>query len=358
MTASDVRPAPAAAERPSRLGDHRVSVVIPTYRGGPELQACLESLTSQASNGFDVTVVDDAPDPATSALVSGFPRVRYLPNPRNLGFAAAVNRGIRATTGGWALVLNDDTVVEPGTMAAIHTATEYNLDMGACFVRLSDRPTVDSAGIIVHPDGSSTERGRNEPSDDARFRAPAEVFGPSGSAGVYRRSVFDDVGGFDERFFAYYEDVDFAWRARSRGYRCRFLPEARVLHQHSATWGRMSPRKVQLLERNRLWNLWKNYPSRYLVEEPLHRFRQTVRALDHGLDPESRSQVASASPGALALRIARADLEAAVGFGACWSMRRAIAKTARVSAADLGAWITPGLEDPPVRPTTARTGRS
>jgi GT2 family glycosyltransferase len=325
----------------------RLSVVIPTYRGGSALRLCLESVTDQSSRWFDVTVVDDAPDPATSTLVRAFTGVRYLANPSNLGFATAVNRGIRATAGDWVLVLNDDAQVEPGTMSAILTETESGLDMGACFVRLSDRPTVDSAGIIVHPDGSSTERGRNESVESARFRRPTEVFGPSGSAGVYRRAVFDEVGGYDERFFAYYEDVDLAWRARSRGYGCRFLPKARVLHQHSATWGRMSPRKVRLLERNRLWNLWKNYPSRYVVAEPLYRLRQTVRSIDRGLDPETRHHVRRASAGMLAWIVARADLEAAARLGACWAMRRAIARSARVSHADLERWITSGFDDPP-----------
>jgi GT2 family glycosyltransferase len=333
----------------------RVSVVIPTFRGGAALRSCLDSLAAQRSAAFDVTVVDDAPDSRTGELVREFPGVQYLPNPRNLGFAAAVNRGIRSTSGGWALVLNDDALVESGTMAAIEGATQSRLDMGACFVRLADRPTVDSAGIIVHPDGSSTERGRNEPVDASRFERPVEVFGPSGSAGVYRRAVFDELGGFDERFFAYYEDVDLAWRARSRGYGCRFLPKARVLHQHSATWGRMSSRKLQLLERNRLWNLWKNYPSRFVIEEPLNRFRQTVRALDRGLDPQARSEIGHASPAMLAWTLARADLEAAAGFDTCWSMRRTISRTARVSPDDLEAWITPGFDDPPVSVSTARS---
>lgn len=345
------------ADEDSRDAGVRVSVVIPTYRGGPTLRSCLASLAAQASASFDVTVVDDAPDPRTAALVREFQGVRYLSNPRNLGFAAAVNRGVRATTGRWSFVLNDDAVVESGALVAIVDATRSGLDMGACFVRLSDRPTVDSAGIIVHPDGSSTERGRNESVDDARFQRPLEVFGPSGSAGVYRRAMFDELGGFDERFFAYYEDVDLAWRARSRGYGCRFLTKGRVLHQHSATWGRMSSRKLHLLERNRLWNLWTNYPSRYVVEEPIHRIRQTVRALESGLDPEARAQLARASSGAVALTIARADLEAATGFGACWAMRQSIARAARVTREQLGAWITAGFDDPPISLASTRADR-
>jgi hypothetical protein len=118
---------------------------------------------------------------------------------------------------------------------------------------------VDSAGIEVDWCGTAWQRRRGEPADSDG--APEEVFGPCASAALYRRTMLDKIGLFDEDFFAYYEDVDLAWRARLGGWRCVFVPTARVKHVHSATLGTGSRRKTYFIARNRWWAIVKSYPS-------------------------------------------------------------------------------------------------
>jgi GT2 family glycosyltransferase len=97
--------------------------------------------------------------------------------------------------------------------------------------------------------------------DAAEERQIVEVFGPCGGAGLYSRTMLDEIGYFDEDFFVYLEDVDLAWRARLAGWRCLFQPQARVYHAHSATLGQSSPLKRFWLGRNKVWLIAKNYPA-------------------------------------------------------------------------------------------------
>jgi GT2 family glycosyltransferase len=119
---------------------------------------------------------------------------------------------------------------------------------------------IDSAGIEVSRTGLAWNR-YNRTQEDALEVEPYEVFGPSAAAALYRRTMLDDVGLFDESYFAYYEDVDLAWRARLLGWRCLYVPTARVYHVHSATSRQGSPFKRYFLVRNKVWTTLKNYPA-------------------------------------------------------------------------------------------------
>lgn len=119
---------------------------------------------------------------------------------------------------------------------------------------------VDSAGVAVSRSGLTWNR-HNGMQEDPDEVEPYEVFGPTAAAALYRRTMLDEVGLFDEAYFAYYEDTDLAWRARLMGWRCMYVPTARVYHVHSATSRQGSPFKRYLLSRNVLWTIVKNYPS-------------------------------------------------------------------------------------------------
>ena len=125
-----------------------------------------------------------------------------------------------------------------------------------------------SAGIAVDAAGIAWDWRGGEP-DDPDERGVVEIFGPCGGAALYARQMMLQLGGFDEEFFAYLEDVDLAWRARLAGWRCFYQPQARLLHAHSATLGDASPTKRFLLGRNKVWTLIKNLPDRYLLEDGL-----------------------------------------------------------------------------------------
>jgi GT2 family glycosyltransferase len=181
---------------------------------------------------------------------------------RNRGFGAATNAGMRATDSRYVATLNNDAVPAPGWLAALVAAADADPAVGMCASRMvqAARPErLDSCGIALDCVGIAWDLLGGQPvGADA---ALGEPFGPCAGAALYRRRMLAEVGLFDERFFAYLEDVDLAWRARAHGWRCRYVRDAQVLHQHSATGGEGSSWKHYLLGRNKVWLLAKNYPA-------------------------------------------------------------------------------------------------
>lgn len=252
------------------MSDPLVSVVIPTMRGCSWLPACIAALRAQTFRDFEIIVVDNASSDGSAEWLAAQPDVRVIRNESNLGFAAACNQGIRAGNAPFVALLNDDAQPEPQWLAALVHAIQHpqaliptfqSLHLGACasLMLFADRPdVVQSAGIAIDRAAIAWDRLRGHPADSAEANQPREVFGASGGACLYRRAMLDEVGLFDERFFAYLEDVDLAWRAQRAGWRCLYVPQARVLHRTSATSGEGSAFKNRLLGRNKIWLAVKN----------------------------------------------------------------------------------------------------
>jgi hypothetical protein len=239
------------------------TVIIPNWNGQHLLAPCLKALAAQTDQDHEVVLVDNgSQDGSVEWVRSHFPAVRVLAQARNLGFAAAVNQGIRASDSCYVATLNNDTEPAPGWLAELVTSAESAPRVGMCASKMlfADRPgVINSTGICVDRAGIAWDR-RGGEVDDEREAAPVEVFGPCGGAALYRRAMLDEIGLFDEDFFAYLEDVDLAWRARRAGWRCLYAPAARVLHRHSATGVEGSPFKSYHLGRNKVWLIAKNYP--------------------------------------------------------------------------------------------------
>jgi GT2 family glycosyltransferase len=176
-------------------------------------------------------------------------------NQFNLGFAAAVSEAVAGTNSKYVALLNDDTEVDPAWLARLLEVIETDPAIGSCAAQvrfLSHPDRINSAGVTVDRAGFAHERLGGYPVSASEDR-PVEVFGPSGSAALYRRDALDQVGVFESRFFAYLEDVDLAWRLRRAGWRCLYVPAAVVYHVHSGTSGQGSPFKAHLLARNQVW---------------------------------------------------------------------------------------------------------
>jgi GT2 family glycosyltransferase len=189
-----------------------------------------------------------------------------IENAENRGFAGPVNQGIEASASPYVAVLNNDTEPSPGWLMALVAAAESNERVGMCASKMlfADRRTmINSAGLCVDRAGIVWDR-RGGQLEDGRETEWVEVLGPCAGAALYRREMLEEVGGFDEDFYAYLEDADLAWRARQQGWRCLYAPDARVLHRHSATGLEGSPFKSFHLGRNKVWMLTKNYPFRAL----------------------------------------------------------------------------------------------
>lgn len=240
----------------------QVSVIILNWNGLHYLQDCLASIQAQTYTDFEVILVDNgSTDGSVEWVAQNYPRVRLIRNEANIGFAAANNQAIRASLAPYIVTLNNDVRADPDWLAILVTAAKENPNVGMCMSKMlfADRPNVlNSTGINLDPVGIAWDRRGGEP-DDAPEVGPIEVFGPCAGAALYLRAMLDQIGLFDEDFFAYLEDVDLAWRARLRGWRCLYIPTAHVYHIHSATGVEGSPFKRRLLGRNKVWLIAKNY---------------------------------------------------------------------------------------------------
>jgi GT2 family glycosyltransferase len=252
-----------------------VAVVIPSWNSAGLLPDCLDSLAAQGVE-LETVVVDNG---STDGTLDYLRRqsVRHLALPRNLGFAAAVNRGVAETSALAVVVLNADAVLEPGAIARLLDALEADSGLGGVQPRIlqleqSGRRDVDSArlysvGQALTSDGRGLELGAGE-AQGGLYLQPREVFGVCGAACLLRRQLLDELGGYDERYFSFYEDVDLNVRGRIAGWRFAYVPEAVAWHLGNASWMAEAPRpsawNARLVARNRIATQTKFMPPRTL----------------------------------------------------------------------------------------------
>ena len=225
---------------------------------------CLGSLREQSFKDSETVLVDNGSTDDSVAFVNrNFPEVRVLPLPENRGFSAAVNAGIGVSRTEYVALLNNDTEVDPEWLEALVRAAESYPEAGSFASKLvdfNDRRILDGAGDVLRRSGLPYRLGHGEP-DRGQYDEVAFVFGACAGAALYRRSMLDDIGVFDEDFFANCEDGDLSFRAQLAGYRCVYVPESVVYHMGSATFGKRSPTAVRLGTRNSLCLLVKNLPT-------------------------------------------------------------------------------------------------
>jgi GT2 family glycosyltransferase/glycosyltransferase involved in cell wall biosynthesis len=269
---------PVGRPRPSPISPRRgrtavaVSTIVVNHERRELLSSCLHSLKEALALVDDVTeliVVDNGSKDGSVELVRElFPEVMLIPLLRNKGFAGGLAEGIAAAQGDWIAVFNNDTTVEPDAVAVMLEATQRHARVGsvAAQMRFADRRNVlNSAGLELDRLGIAADRLVGTPVDDHRDREPYEVFGATGGAALFNTDMLEEVGGFDDTFFAFFEDVDVAWRARAHGWRALYAPGAVVYHHHSATARHGSPAKLYLVGRNRVRTLAKNATAGMLL---------------------------------------------------------------------------------------------
>ncbi len=243
----------------------RVAALIVNWNGGELLKDCLKSLTDQRRPPDHVIVVDNNSTDQSLELAAGPLRSAELIRlPSNVGFAKANNIAARAAHGFDAFaLLNPDAVAEAGWLEALVRAADLEPTAAsfASQMRLAESPEyLDGAGDSYHVSGRAWRNGHRQ-----RWiewpRDTVEVFAPCAAAALYRRAPFEEVGGFDETFFCYFEDVDLGFRLRLNGYRSVYVPAAIVSHVSSASSGYRSDFAVYHGERNAVWTFVKDMPG-------------------------------------------------------------------------------------------------
>ncbi|MEY4176072.1 MAG: hypothetical protein RI900_3237 [Actinomycetota bacterium] len=289
----------------------RVSAVVVVHdTTAPRLQRCLSSLRASTGVTVEVLVVDNAsPRPVDAPLAD-----RVLTRATNGGFAAGVNDGVKAASAPWIAVVNDDAVVAPDALRrCIDALDAAGADAVAAAPKVlfadADPPTIDSCGIVVRPSGEAFSAGAGQP-DLGQFDLDREALGPCMSAAVFRASAFRTVGLLDERYFLYYEDVDWALRSHLSGHRTLFVPEAVAWHEHAASTRALGERRrFRLVQRNLLLCAAANLSWRSASAVWRQRLVAAAKAAVRGPDRTSLTMAVAAAlprlPAALLARSAR-----------------------------------------------------
>ncbi|MCX7603369.1 MAG: glycosyltransferase family 2 protein [Bryobacteraceae bacterium] len=257
------------------MQEPQVTVIIVNHNRAALLERCLGSLLAPQGAEFEVVVVDNGSTDGSVEAVQRFAaeapfRVTLIRNETNLGFCAANNQGIRASRAPFVALLNNDAEAEPGWLGALLEAFEDpRVGMAASKILVHEDPRViDKAGHLIYLDGQNRGRGTGE-IDRGQYDHVGETLWPDGCACMYRRAMLDEIGLFDEDLFAYGDDAELGLRARIAGWRCLYMPRAVARHRRGATLGVASPRRIALIERNRVLLAVKHFPWDLLLLNPL-----------------------------------------------------------------------------------------
>ena len=243
----------------------KVSVVTPNYNGERFLKTFFESLNNDSELIGEVIIIDNGSSDNSKDYINkgtfNFP-VKLIENSRNMGFAPAVNQGISNAKHEYIFSLNNDTEVKKGSirhMVELISSKEDIFSVQAKMLQYNNKDLIDDVGDEYNLLAWTKKTGENHKSDE--YTQVKEIFSSCAGAAMYRKSLLNELGMFDDSFFAYMEDVDLALRSRINGYRNLLCPQAVVYHIGSATSGsRHNEFKVRLAARNNVWVVYKNIP--------------------------------------------------------------------------------------------------
>jgi GT2 family glycosyltransferase len=254
-----------------------ISIVVLNWNGGKIFPACLKSLAAVDYRPIEVLFVDNGSTDDSLRLAAGYEGIKIVDNKANLGYAAGNNRAMRAvgSDSKYVCFLNNDVVVSPGWLNEPVRHLEHEARIGAIACRnmnYFNREIVDGLYHFIRLPFLSLRRfGHGLPFlDDPLYNEPGYVASALGASALYRTALFKSLGGFDESFFAYYEDSDLCMRINNSGGRCLYVPEAVVYHKDRASFGKRSSDSLYYSERNKLYFIRKNYPPRFIAAN-MHR---------------------------------------------------------------------------------------
>jgi GT2 family glycosyltransferase len=316
-----------------------VSIIIVNWNGLKHLPRCLEALVRQTFTDFEVLVIDNgSTDKSVDGLEQRWPDIKVTRLNQNVGFAAANNLGAHLARGHWLALLNSDAFPEPDWLEKLLRAAERHPEcsfFASRQLQANSPQLLDGAGDAVHISGLAWRRYAGYPAASFGLES-REVFSPCAAAALYSRQVFLQVGGFDEDFFSYHEDVDLGFRLRLQGFRCLYVPDAVVKHIGSASIGAQSDFAVYHWQRNMVWSFVQNMPSTLFWEAlPAHLLANLVHCLKFSL--KGRGSL-----------IWKAKRDAMRGFSKALQKRQEIQKRRTISNAELiqsmeRGWLQPYL---------------
>jgi GT2 family glycosyltransferase len=307
----------------------RVSVIIVNWNTGAYLKRCILSLSKQIMPPGEVIIVDNAStDSSAVGLEECYPHVKVVRLDKNIGFAAANNLAARLVSEEckWLALLNPDAFLEPAWLNKMLSAAmaypEYSF-FASRLAQAANHEILDGEGDTMHACGLAWREGHGQAISQGAIE-PREIFSPCAAAALYRRDALESVGGFDEDFFCYFEDVDLGFRLRLAGHRCLLVPDAVAYHVGSATTGgQHSDFAIYHGHRNLVWTYVKNMPGAlFWLLLPTHIALNLVTIVWFSIRGKGRV-------------ILRAKYDALCGIPYMWKKRRDIQKNRKASAGEI-----------------------
>lgn len=248
----------------------KASVIIPNYNGEHLLTDCLESLKKQSFKDFEVILVDNnSDDNSINKTFEIYPGVRVIKLSRNFGFSKAINEGAKRALGEYILLLNNDTKVDERWIENLIVMADKHpevVSVGSKLLNFYDQNVIDGVGISINDVGQAKSLGWQE-LDNGQFEKPIYIFGATGGASLFRKEIFIKLGMFDEDYFMYSEEVDFAFRAQFKGFKSIYCPKAKVFHKHKATASK-TPANIEYWQfRNMTQTIIKDFPLGILLRK-------------------------------------------------------------------------------------------
>ncbi|WP_455645357.1 glycosyltransferase family 2 protein [Methanosphaera sp.] len=238
-----------------------ITIIIPQYNNRELLENLLNSL-STVKQAFDIIIIDNASeDDSVEFIKTNFPEITLIENKTNKGFACAVNQGIKSSNTEYVFLLNNDTTVHEDCLDNLlktikHDSTIFSVS--SKMIQYHNPEYIDDAGDEYNILGWSKKIGLDH--NISEYDNDCEVFGACAGAALYKRTLFDEIGLFDENFESYVEDMDLSFRSRLHGYKSYYSADALVYHYGSATSGsKHNPFKVRLSARNNIYLIYKNW---------------------------------------------------------------------------------------------------
>jgi len=312
-----------------------VSIVIVNCNGMAYVGECLDSILDQRYPLKEILVVDNGSTDGSLEWLRSNASRRYvlIEFDTNIGFSGGANAGIRAARGEFIALLNNDAVADPRWLEHM-VACMDNPGIGMVASKIlfySRRNVIDKAGHLLYPDGLNRGRGAGE-IDTGQFDEDDDIFFPDGCAALYRNRMLEEIGLFDEQYFAYGDDADLGLRGRWQGWKCRYASSAKAYHRHSSTLGKYSPEKAFLVERNRFWVALKLLPWPLLLVSP---FFTLWRFFWHAASIFGKKGLAGGvtrdhSAWSLFLAMLRAYVSGFRGIGGIWPKRRSVFEKRRI----------------------------
>ena len=259
----------------------RASIIIVNWNGLDLLPTCLDSLLAQTFKEFEIVIVDNGSTDGSAELIRDrYPSVKLIRLSKNMGFAAGNNIGYENSAGEYIVTLNNDTRADPKwleELVAVADAHPHAGMVGCRICSFDDPDIIDSLGMGISLDGMARGRYRLRRFSSLHMQRVEDILLPSACAALYRRVMINEIGFFDDDFFAYCEDIDLGLRGRWAGWEAILATDAVIYHKYSETGGIFTPFKVYSVERNHYWVAIKNFPMSLLILLPLFTLIRYIR---------------------------------------------------------------------------------